>query len=244
MLGRTREAFMRMIFAALLLTCGMAHAEDVGALLQQKAQALQDAIAPGKAQVWAGILDDQMVMSDEAGAVTDQAASVAQIKPLPPGASGHIKVIDWKAKVDGVVATASFIADEYENYHGQHLHAQYRTTTSWVKRGADWKLLSMAVLAMRQDPPAVTLSARLTDQYVGRYSGGPDLDDTITKKDGKLLLTRAGRPPVELKAELADVLFVPGQPRSRDIFQRDAKGRIIGYVSRREERDLVFKRIG
>jgi hypothetical protein len=56
--------------------------------------------------------------------------------------------------------------------------------------------------------------------------------------------TRESRPPVELKAELADVLFVPGQPRSRDIFQRDAKGRIIGFVSRREERDVVFKRIG
>jgi hypothetical protein len=235
---------MRMIFAALLLACGAAHAEDTGALLKQKAQALQDAIAPGKAQVWADILDDQMVMSDEAGAVTDKKASVAQIRPLPPGASGTIKVIDWTAKVDGSVATASFIADEYENYHGQHLHAQYRTTTSWVKRGNNWKLLSMAVLATRQDPPSVTLPASLTDQYVGRYSGGPGLDYAIARKDGKLLLIRAGRPPTELKAELADVLFVPGQPRSRDIFQRDARGRIIGYVSRREERDLVFKRIG
>lgn len=236
------------IAAMLLLGCAGASAQDTGALLKQKAQALQDAIAPGKAQVWADILDDQMVMSDEAGAVTDKAASVAQIKPLPPGASGYIQVIDWKAKVDGSVATASFIADEYENYHGQHLHAQYRTTTSWVKRGPkngqeDWKLLSMAVLATRQDPPAVTLPGFLTDQYVGHYSGGPGLDYAIAKQGGKLLLIRQGRAPTELKAELADVLFVPGQPRSRDIFQRDAKGRILGYVSRREERDLVFKRI-
>ena len=232
-----------MILAALLLTTA-AHAQDVSALLKARAQALQDAIAPGHAKVWADILDDQMLMSDESGAVTDKAQSVAQIKPLPAGSSGHINVIDWKATVRGDTAAATFIADEYEDYHGQHLHAQYRTTTSWVKRGADWKLLSMAVLATRQDPPAVILPAGLTDVYVGKYSGGPGLGYTISKKDGHLMGAREGKPAVELKAELADVLFVPGQPRSRDIFQRDANGHIIGFVSRREERDVVFKRIG
>ena len=40
--------------------------------------------------------------------------------------------------------------------------------------------------------------------------------------------------------ELADVLFTPGQPRTRKIFQRDAQGKVIGFLSRREERDLVF----
>jgi len=235
---------MTRVALALLLTVTAAHAQDVGALLKQKAQALQDAIAPGKAKVWADILDDQMLMSDETGAVTDKAQTVAQIQPLPAGASGYIKVIDWKANVRGDTAAATFIADEYETYHGQKIHAQYRTTTSWVKRGADWKLLSMAVLATRQDPPAVTLPAKLTDTYVGKYSGGPGLDYTITKKDGRLFGAREGKPAVELKAELADVLFVPGQPRTRDIFQRDAKGRIIGFVSRREERDVVFKRVG
>jgi len=240
---------MKRVALALLLTATAAHAEDVSALLKAKAQALQDAIAPGKARVWADILDDQMLMSDETGAVTDKKQAVAQIQPLPAGASGHINVIDWKAKVSGDTAAASFIADEYEDYHGQKIHAQYRTTTSWVKRGQkdgkeNWKLLSMAVLATRQDPPAVALPAHLTDAYVGHYSGGPGLDYTITKKDGHLFGARAGKPATELKAELADVLFVPGQPRTRDIFQRDANGHIIGFLSRREERDLVFKRIG
>ena len=74
---------------ALLLTATAAHAQDVSALLKTKAQALQDAIAPGKAQVWADILDDQMLMSDETGAVTDKKQAVTQIQPLPPGASGY-----------------------------------------------------------------------------------------------------------------------------------------------------------
>jgi len=46
----------------------------------------------------------------------------------------------------------------------------------------------------------------------------------------------------EIKAELADVLFTPGAPRSRKIFERDAKGSVTGFLSRREERDVVFER--
>jgi len=38
------------------------------------------------------------------------------------------------------------------------------------------------------------------------------------------------------------VLFTPGQPRTRKIFQRDAQGRVTGFLSRREERDIVFKK--
>jgi hypothetical protein len=234
---------MKYLLAALLFATA-ARAEDVSALLKAKAQALENALAPGDAKVWAHTLDDLALMGDENGVVTDRSATVKDITPLPPGASGHIDVINWTARVGANDAAATFTADEYENFHGQHLHAQYLITTSWVKRGADWKLLSMAILATRQDPPAVTLPAKLTDSYVGRYSGGPGLDVTISKQDGRLMSRRAGKPAVELKAELADVLFVPGQPRSRTIFQRDASGRIIGYVSRREERDLVFKRIG
>jgi len=39
-----------------------------------------------------------------------------------------------------------------------------------------------------------------------------------------------------------DVLFVPEQPRIRKIFQRDAKGKITGFVDRSESWDLVWKK--
>ena len=232
-------------FALLLLLAGLspAHAEDTSALLHTSAQALAGATGTGQARVWADLLDDRMLMTDENGVVMDKVGSMKQIVPLPKGASGFIKVIDWRANIDRDVAVSSQLDDEYENYHGQHLHAQYRITCSWVKRASGWKLLSMQVLATQQDPPAVMLPDRLTEGYVGKYSGGPGLGYVITKQAGRLMGTREGRPPVALKAELADVLFVPGLPRSRDIFQRDPKGRIIAFVSRREERDVVFKRI-
>lgn len=46
-----------------------------------------------------------------------------------------------------------------------------------------------------------------------------------------------------MAVELPDVLFAPDQLRIRKIFQRDAAGRITGFVDRREGGDLVWRRI-
>jgi hypothetical protein len=35
---------------------------------------------------------------------------------------------------------------------------------------------------------------------------------------------------------------VPGQPRTRKIFQRNSEGKITGFVDRREGEDLVWRR--
>ena len=53
---------------------------------------------------------------------------------------------------------------------------------------------------------------------------------------------RPGSTMRPLKIEVRDVLFVPEQPRIRKIFQRDGKGKITGFVDRRESWDLVWKK--
>ena len=58
----------------------------------------------------------------------------------------------------------------------------------------------------------------------------------------RLVFARAGRPDRAFLAELKDLFFEPGQPRSRRLFQRDASGAITGFVDRREERDIQWKR--
>jgi len=51
-----------------------------------------------------------------------------------------------------------------------------------------------------------------------------------------------GRPRKALRLESPDVFFVPGEPRTRRIFQRDAAGRVTGFLERRESWDLPWKR--
>jgi hypothetical protein len=52
-----------------------------------------------------------------------------------------------------------------------------------------------------------------------------------------------GKPSKALRFETMDVLFVPGEPRLRYLFQRDAAGRVTGFLQRRESWDLAWKRV-
>jgi len=233
---------MRRWLLAFLALLPVAARADDGAVLKAKMQALMDAVGAGDAKVWSETLDPRFAMIDEAGEVSDYKATVAQIAPLPKGISGVIEVSEWKVRFFGDTAVETHLADEREDFHGQKLHALYRATGTWHKEKGRWKLIGLQTIALRQDPPAVALEGALTDSYVGRYRAAPDYVYEISKKDGRLYGSSNGGAAVELKAELADVLFTPGQPRSRKIFERDAAGAVKGFVSRREERDVTFTR--
>jgi hypothetical protein len=79
-------------------------------------------------------------------------------------------------------------------------------------------------------------------QYVGEYSAAPDLTYEIRWDGQRLVGGKKGSSMKPLDVEVRDVLFVPGQPRIRKIFQRDGKGKITGFVDRRESWDLVWQK--
>jgi hypothetical protein len=108
-------------------------ADDVSEVLRRQTQELIDAVTAGSAAVWDRYLDEKAVYTAEDGSVSTKAQMVEQIKPLPEGVSGNLKVIDFKATVHGSVAVTNYVIDEDEVYHGHKLHCQYRTTDTWLK---------------------------------------------------------------------------------------------------------------
>ena len=229
--------------AILLLATPAFAAEDTSTLLKRQTQELLDAVSDGDAAVWEKYLDADLAYSDEGGGLTNKKETVGQIRPLPKGISGTITVINWVAHAHGDTIVTTFDSDEHEDFHGQKIHALYRNTGVWQKEPDGWKLIAMHTLAARQDPPAVTLPTATLDDYVGRYEIGPDYFYVITRNGDELMGGTEGGKPAPLKAELRDVLFAPGQPRSRKIVVRDAQGHVTGLLSRREERDIVFTKI-
>ena len=110
--------------------------------------------------------------------------------------------------------------------------------------GGDWKLYLIHTYAVLKDPPSIALPQKELEQYVGTYSAAPDLTYIIRWDGQRLVGGKKGSSMKPLEVEVRDVLFVPGQPRIRKIFQRDAKGKITGFVDRRESWDLVWKKEG
>jgi ketosteroid isomerase-like protein len=227
------------IFPPLLLA-----ADPTVDLLRSKDQALLDAIAPGDRKVWDAALASDAVYVDENGVTMDRAEFLKQLDPLPAGASGSIRIASYSARVSGDLATVIHTDDETENYHGQMLQAIYLMTETWRRESGEWKLHMVHAYAVLKDPPPVTLAVHEMQQYIGRYSGGTDLEYVIQWDGKRLLGGRVGRSLTPLQVEVRDVLFVAGQPRTRKIFQRDEKGAVTGFVDRREGEDLVFKRVG
>ncbi len=217
-------------------------AEDVPGLLRRQTQELLDALAPGAAAVWDCYLDPDVLFVDESGKVSTKKQMVGDTKPLPPGVTGTIRIVEFRAAVHGDVAVATHVDDENEDYHGQKLHCQYRTSDTWRRTPEGWRLIASQVQALRTDPPAVPLSAARRKEYVGRYELAPGIAYEIREKGDALEGQQTGRPPEDLRAEAPDVLFVPGKPRYRMIFSRGADGTITGFAERREAWDLVWKR--
>jgi ketosteroid isomerase-like protein len=244
MRGRTSFIFPVGFCIALATSVPSFAAEDTAALIQRQSQEFSDASASGDAAALARLLDDHVTFINEGGEIATKKDIVGSAGPLPKGIENHLVQTDFHVQLYGTVAVTSFTDVQTELVHGQTFHAKYRSTEVWLKEGADWRMISSQTIALADDPQAAALSDKALDDYVGTYSGGPDFVFKIVRVGTTLTGTLGNNPPVAMKAEVRDVLFTPGQPRLRRIFQRDAQGKIVGFVSRREGHDLVFKKTG
>jgi hypothetical protein len=141
---------------------------DTEATLQRQTQELLDAITSGSAAVWERYLDSAVSYTTEDGARRSKREMVGDIHPLPKTISGSIKIIEFTARVHGGVAVTTHLDDEHETFHGHSLHSQYRSTDTWLKTPAGWRLIGAQVLALRTDPPAVRSRRRRSTSSWGR----------------------------------------------------------------------------
>jgi hypothetical protein len=226
------------------LLAGFASADD-HALITHQRQEMSDALTGGDVAVWDKYVDPGFIFAEEDGSYKGKAEALKEVRPLPKGLGGsiHVELLSYHEE-DGI-AVALFRQVETENYFAQTIHANYLTMTTWRKRTDGWKEIAEQVLAEKTDPPAIALAATQLAQYAGTYRlKGAEATYTVTVADGKLNAVRNGRKPITWNAEASDVFFANGDPRIRDIFQRDSAGHVTGFVERRESWDIVWEKIG
>jgi hypothetical protein len=210
--------------------------------LRRNTQILLDAIALGDVAVWDKLLDPAALQIDENDVVRRKPEILAELKPLGPGLAGHISIDDFRVAASGDVAIVTHEDDETLDYHGQMIRSRFRATDTWHKTSGGWRLLGSQVLAVLQDPPSVTLDSATLCAYAGRYALTNEIVATIRCADEQLLVDREEQPERRFLAEVKDVFFEPGRPRTRRIFLRNAEGRITAFVERREGRDVRWTR--
>ena len=217
-------------------------APEVVALLRRQTQEMLDAIAIGDRPVWDRYLDPDVMYLSEAGELEVRTRLIAELVPLPTGITGRIELGRFEAKVLGDLAIVFHADEEYEDYFGHAIHAQYLNTATWRRGPTGWKLIATQVYASLLDPPAIQLPASQLDDYAGSYALTDHIHYVIRRDGDHLVGQRDDRPPQPLAIEARDVLFIPGLPRSRKIFARDAAGKVTRFADRREARDIVWTR--
>jgi ketosteroid isomerase-like protein len=217
--------------------------DDIAAVLKAQTQELLNAVTSGDPRVWDRYLDPNVLYLAEDGTRKSKADLLKEITPLPKGISGALTVANFEVRLHGDTAIATHDDLEDEDYFGHTLKAEYRTTDTWRRTPQGWKLIASQVHAQLIDPAAIQVAAAKLDEYVGAYRLNADITYTIRRQGDALSGERTGRPTQMLKMEASDVMFVPGQPRSRKVFLRSADGRVTGFVDRREGRDIPWKKI-
>ena len=143
----------------------------------------------------------------------------------------------------GETAVVALELQEYLDYHGQPIRSRFRSLDTWIATDRGWRLIGQHTGAVLKDPPAARLTRQELCEYAGVYSLTSAIQTTIRCVEGGLTSERADRPLARYSPELRDLFFVPGQPRTRRIFTRDAAGRIDGFVDRREGEDVRWTRV-
>jgi hypothetical protein len=206
--------------------------------LRKIVQEMLDAVAPGNADVWRRYLHQRVVRVDETGAVQTREDLLKEFSPLPPGLDGRMAVDTFKIETHGDIAVLAYETQEHLDYHGQILRSRFRVSDTWLKTQQGWKLVAEQVAAVLKDPPSVNLSQQQLCEYNGSYSLTAEIATTLKCTQDGFTSARSRRPSVHYLAEVPDVFFVAGQPRTRRIFVRDAAGKVVGFVDRREGEDI------
>jgi ketosteroid isomerase-like protein len=245
LLSTARANAKKNITVAILTALAAPALADDRVKITQYEQELSDAITSGTPAVWDKYLDPDVIYAEEDDSYKGKDEMIKEVRPLPQGLGGEIKVELLSYHEDGDTAVALFRQHEIERYYGQAIHASYLLSTVWKKRADGWKQIEGQVLAEKTDPPSIALPTIDLQKFAGTYKlKDSEPTYTIALTDGKLMGGRTGKARSEWKAETRDVFFIKGDPRIRKIFQYDARGRVTGFVERRESWDIVWNKVG
>jgi len=225
-------------------TSSDAQEQEVVQRLKQATQELLDAIAPGNKAVWQRYLAEGSIYADEEGRVLTKDELIKELNPLPAGYVGSIKIGDTRTLVqDGVVVLSHRDREELQLY-GQTLITFFQMTNTWAKQlDGQWKLVSTQVMAIPNERKPAVIDTKSLEVYTGTYEIAPQVTYVVTREGDKLFGQRTGRAREELLPLCQDTFYRKGVWRGEKVFERDAQGRVVKMLDRRENNDLVWRKI-
>lgn len=210
--------------------------------LVRRTQELFDAVAAGNKAPWQKYYADDCIFHDEKGRSLDKKKLIADVEPLPQGYSGTIKVVNPQSRLAADTAVLSYDTDETETIFGQELHARYHGTDTWLLRDGQWRIIASQTMRYYEDPAIGQAAAEKLPKLAGTYALGPTRKSVVTSENGNLFMERAKGTKVQLFPESSDVFFRKGV-EGRILFRTNAQGKIDALIDRRNNEDVIWKKV-
>ena len=210
--------------------------------LVRNTQELFDAVAGGDQAPFKKYYAEDAMFSDEKGRNMDKAALLKDITPLPAGFSGTIKVVRPQSRILGDTAILSYDLDETEIVFGQNLTARYHEIDTWMHRDGKWQIVATQVHRYYEDPAPGKADVSKFADYTGTYELAPGVTMTVNAESDHLYAQRSGRAKEELIQEASDIFFRKGV-EGRRLFHYAADGKVDTLIDRRNNEDIVWKRV-
>ncbi|SRR6266496_1245727 len=205
-------------------------------------QKLVNDLATGDTSFWSRRLANNFFIVTEDGTRLGRKEFLVDFHPLPPGYRGHILVIEPRFAFSENAIVVSYIADEYLDLMGQHLHTTYSVINTYIISDGTWKIITSQIFEVPQLPEPVSVSAKVLNNYTGTYKLNDTITCTISVEGNKLFMEKKGKAKEELLAETVNVFMRKKDTRGRKIFIQNESG-IMEMRERRNGQDVVWKKI-
>ncbi len=213
---------------------------DTPGIVAQRVRATFNAIAGADTTTLGGILSDSLRwFSPSSGAVYTKSQLVRAAKGLPASVVIRYVVDSVRVWTAGPVATAEYRLTDSRTF------AAY--TNTFTSRGLDifnweagaWRLRQHAQTWVPRSPTIVGMDTAALRAFVGRYDRGDGyIDDVHLEASGLMATSSAetamGAPGAHLLPVSEDA-FSPEGIAPLIVFERDAAGRVTGYVQQQPD---------
>ena len=207
--------------------------------LVRRTRALFDALVTGDREPWNKYFADDAIYFDEKGRNMNKPALIADIKPLPSGYSGNIKIGKVESRFLQEAVVLSYELNETETIFGQNMTARYHETDTWIRRNGSWQIVAAQAFRFYEDPAVGKTDAAELPRFVGTYELAPGQVRHVLLDGGKLFLERNGKRE-ELLPESCDIFFRKGV-EGRILFRTDnERGKAL--IDRRNNEDVVWRK--
>jgi uncharacterized protein DUF4440 len=148
-----------------------------------------------------------------------------------------------RARQVGDVAIVDYRRMDHRQVGTYHDTAAWRVVEIFVNERHHWRLSRHEQAWVMRPPPApIALDSAAPAAFTGHYQIRPGYVDDVHREAGGLVATATGQSTGARLVPVSDAAFLPDGVGPLMVFERDASGRVLGYVQSLPDGRLVRAR--